>query len=304
MKTILARRPAMRTLFEIVLVGEDEPRLRSLAEDAFDAIERVERLLSRFDPAAEVYRLNRSAGAWVLVDPELLEVLKLVTTLRTATDGWFEPFRMEAGRERFEAPLLFDASRRAVRFATDEVVLDLGAFGKGYALDVVEKMLDRADLERWLLSGGGSSVAARGLRDDGTPWCVRLEDPFDAATRRHVAEFPLENLSLSTSSSVRPGASAEEVSDLIDPLTGFPSEERASCCVLHASAAAAEAWSTALLAAGRARATALLDRACESADDTEYGEAPARVYWIDRPDGVTRLELLSGEGHALADRSA
>lgn len=307
MKTIFARRPAMRTLFEIVLVGDDASRLRSLAEDALDEIERVERLLSRFDPAAEVFRLNRDGYRnWVRVDRELFDVLESVVAFRSMTDGWFEPFGAAGRRSSSSAPLEFDEPRGAIRFTARGLSVDLGAFGKGYALDSAGRMLTDGGAENWLISGGGSSVAARGFRESGAAWTVGLEDPFaDAgALQRHVVEFPLENLSLSTSSSVRPDSSAEGVSDLFDPRTGVPIVERASCSVLHESAAAAEVWSTAALAAGRNRAEALLHRVRESNEDSERRSSPTRVYWIAPCDGASRIELLSGEGHALADRSA
>jgi FAD:protein FMN transferase len=306
MTTIYARRPAMRTLFEIVLGGEDASRLRSLAEDALDEVERVERLLSRFDPSAELYRLNQSRGERMRVDPELFDVLQAIVEFRRLTEGWFEPFLVAGRRGGPEAPLLFDADRCTVQFAKADLSIDLGGFAKGYALDLVRQMLDRAGSENWLLSGGGSSVAGSGCREEGRPWIVRLEDPFagsDASTR-HVVEFPLEDLSLSTSSVLGAGASAETASDLVDPKQGLPLAEAASCSVLHESAAAAEAWSTALLAAGRARAVALLDRAQESENVLGRTSLPSRVYWIDQRDGAPQVELLSGEGHALADRSA
>lgn len=306
MTTIYARRPAMRTLFEIVLVSDDASCLRSLAEDALDEVERVERLLSRFDPAAELYRLNRSRGDWMCVDPELFDVLESVVAFRSLTDGWFEPFLVPGRRGGPETPLLFDAKRGAVQFAGADLSIDLGGFGKGYALDVVREKMDRAGVEHWLLSGGGSSVAASGCREYGGRWTVGLEEPIaaEAAPRKHVVEFPLENVSLSTSSVLGAGASAETVSDLFDPTSGDPLRELASCSVLHESAASAEAWSTALLAAGRERAEALLDRARESKDAAMPFSPPDRVYWIGQRGGAPQVEILSGEGHALADRPA
>lgn len=306
MTTIFARRPAMRTLFEIVLVGDDATRLRSLAENAFDEIERVERLLSRFDPAAEVYRLNRSNGEWVRVDRELFDVLKSVVAFRSTTDGWFDPFGAAGRRSSSGAPLEFDEARGAVRFAEKGLSVDLGAFGKGYALDSVGRMLTDGGVENWLISGGGSSVAANGCREDGAPWIVGFEDPFGdpEAPPRHLAEFPLEGFSISTSSSVRPGAPIDSPSDLFDPHSGAPIGQRASCSVLHRSAAAAEVWSTALLAAGRDRAEAPLYRTHDSGGGAIRNSPPRRVYWIAPTGGASRIELLSGEGHALADRSA
>ncbi|HEV7282985.1 MAG TPA: FAD:protein FMN transferase [Pirellulaceae bacterium] len=313
MTTIYARRPAMRTLFEIVLVGDDAARLRSLAGEALDEVERVERLLSRFDPSAEVYRVNRDGTrGWVRVDPELFAVLQDAARSRAATDGWFEPFpssREESHRtdplEDRACPLSFSSGHCSVRFASPETSIDLGAFGKGYALDRLRDLLLREGARDWLLSGGGSSVAASGCREDGGPWTVGVEDPFVLSTEspQHLAELPLSSGAVSTSMTLAPGAPAGSNSDIFNPRTGEPVAEAASCVVVHESAADAEVWSTALLAAGRRRAVELLDRA-RSAGEERTLSLPMEVYWIARRDGASEVEILSGEGHALADRSA
>ncbi len=59
--TIHRQGPAMATLFEVILAGEDAEHLEAVACACFDEIERVERLLSRFDPAGEIARINRNA---------------------------------------------------------------------------------------------------------------------------------------------------------------------------------------------------------------------------------------------------
>lgn len=314
-RTILARRPAMRTLFEVVLVGPDAERLRRVADEALDEVARVERLLSRFDPAAEVYRLNRDgASDWVRVEPELFEALIDVARYRRATDGWFEPFpssRRSSDPVNVGAgeglPLSFSPGRCAVRFAWPETSIDLGAFGKGYALDRIREALLREGAEDWLLSGGGSSVAASGRRAEDGPWLVGIEDPFAPPneTPDHLAEFPLVCGAVSTSTTLAPGSARETRSDVLDPRTGEAISERASCTVFHASAAQAEVWSTALLAAGRERACELLERSpAIELDETTGLSAPSSVYWVSERGGSSCIECLLGEGHALADRSA
>ena len=85
-------RPAMATLFEVVLIGDDEEHLAAVAEAALDEITRVERLLSRHDPRSEVARLNREAASGeVLVDRELFELLQLCEVYHVMTGGYFDP---------------------------------------------------------------------------------------------------------------------------------------------------------------------------------------------------------------------
>lgn len=61
-RTAYFRRPAMGTFFEAFLAGEDEEHLEAVAAALLDEVSRLERLLSRFDPAAEVARVNREAA--------------------------------------------------------------------------------------------------------------------------------------------------------------------------------------------------------------------------------------------------
>src|SRR5438132_927598 len=75
--TAYGRRVAMGTYFEVFLAGDDEEHLRAVADAVLDEVVRAERLLSRFDPASEVSRINRLAGQQpVLVDVEVLDVLR------------------------------------------------------------------------------------------------------------------------------------------------------------------------------------------------------------------------------------
>src|SRR4051812_20130865 len=88
---ILCRRPAMNTWFEIILLGDDSENLQAAGEAALDEIQRVEKLLSRFDPSSEISRINREAAQKpVLVDFELAEILETCRIAWQQTNGFFD----------------------------------------------------------------------------------------------------------------------------------------------------------------------------------------------------------------------
>src|SRR5688500_16810135 len=88
---ILCRRPAMNTWFEVLLLGDDPENLQAAGEAALDESERVEKLLSRFDPASEVSRINReAANSPVLLDLELAEILETCRKAWMETHGYFD----------------------------------------------------------------------------------------------------------------------------------------------------------------------------------------------------------------------
>ena len=140
----------MATRFEVWLVGDDREHLAAVGEAVLDEIERVESLLSCFDPASEIYRVNQSASTTpVLVDYELYAVLQDCVDRFACTDGFFSVARVARvvndassitrGQSAPRLPLteaveLVD-EQRMVRFTDENVVIDLGGYGKGYALD-------------------------------------------------------------------------------------------------------------------------------------------------------------------------
>ena len=54
-------------------------------------VDACERVLSRFDPASDLSRLNEAAGEWVTVDERLVEALAAALRAREVTGGRFDP---------------------------------------------------------------------------------------------------------------------------------------------------------------------------------------------------------------------
>lgn len=286
MNTVLLARRAMNTRFELVLQGEREPALRAAGEEALDEIERLEAQLSLFRPSSEIARLNRDATTGpVRVSPPLFRLLEHVRDLWQLSDGAFDPtigplmrlwgFRGGAVREPSPAEL---AQARAgvgldkvelnpadftVRFTHPGVQLDLGACGKGIALDRAVDILREAGVTRALIHGGTSSVFGLGLQADGRPWKVTLpataalDQPTargEATEERLLAEFELADTALGVSAARGRVAAAAGQSwgHVLDPRTGEPVRRTTLAAVVLPSAFEADAWSTALLVLGEA----------------------------------------------------
>lgn len=296
MTTLHLQRPAMATWFEIWLAGDDPEHLAAVGEAALDEIERVERLLSRFDPAAEVARVNRTAAAGpVRVDTELFAILEDCRRWTEATAGYFDiTATTTLSPGDFRKAVQLDAARRRVQFLDARVRLDLGGYGKGYALDAAGRILEQFGVTSALLHGGTSSVLARGVREDGAAWPVGVRDPYSSQDCE-LTQLRLCDCGLSSSAVL--GASGE-TSDVIDPTCGRPLEQQAGCVVVAPTAVEAEVLSTALLAMGRDKAQAYL-----STQSANYPQV--QVAWLERteleaessPGGPprSRIEWLSGD---------
>lgn len=244
----------MGAAFELFLVGDDAEHLEAVGAAVEGEVRRLESALSVFDPAGEVYRVNRTAADRpVRVSVELWELLSLCEEFRARTGGTFDVTACsDVAALRVPDRLILDPDDRTVRFATAGVRIDFGGIAKGYALDLAGAMLRQFGIASGLLNGGTSSLLALG----NSPWPVDVRDPA-AHDRPPVGRVLLANQAFSCSAVRHPG---QAVSDVRDPATGAPLAGRAACVVLAASATTAEALSTALLGMGRERAAAYLER--------------------------------------------
>ena len=91
MVTVRAARMAMATRFEVVLNGEKESWLQSVAEEVLDEIEKMEAKLSLYNPASQIARANHQAAVSpVKVDPLVFGLLQRCKTLSEKTNGAFD----------------------------------------------------------------------------------------------------------------------------------------------------------------------------------------------------------------------
>lgn len=222
--------PAMATRFEAILVGDDAEQLDAVAALVFEEIDRVEHLLSRFDRASEVFRVNAEAAQrTVRISVELADVIEDCHAWWGRTDGFFDITAASSAETVGPAwhGVEFDREQRTLRFSQPGLRLDFGGYGKGYALDRVERLLAQYNVANAFVHGGTSSVLARGVDADGKIWQVDLPDGSAIA---------LDNESLSTSE------------------FELGNGRRIACSVVARSGAAAEALSTALVRMERSQA--------------------------------------------------
>ncbi|MGD1009186.1 MAG: FAD:protein FMN transferase [Candidatus Aminicenantales bacterium] len=88
----------MTTIFEIFIAGKDKGYARQAARAAFDEIDRIERLFSRFDPSSEISRVSRlRPGERMMVGVETVECLATAARVQAGQH------RLLAGQSRFLA---------------------------------------------------------------------------------------------------------------------------------------------------------------------------------------------------------
>jgi thiamine biosynthesis lipoprotein len=250
-----------------------------------------ERRFTRFSEQSELSALNRSAGSWFDVSPEMYEVLRLALRYHLETEGLFDPsvlawleqagydrsieivqarnnpekpaFPLEKdGRPDFRS-LELAAGRLAVRLPPG-MRIDLGGIAKGWIAEQAAHLLNRTTAI-CAVNAGGDQYAC-GLPYDEPGWQVGLEDPFDP--KHDLAVLSVGPGAVATSSIVkrRWKQGKSENHHLIDPRTGKPAQTQwASVTVITDTTAKAEVLAKALLIAGQNGSERLMARHPKSA---------------------------------------
>ena len=235
---------AMGTRFEMWLCGADPTHLQSVAFLAWEEVDRLELLLSRYDPRAEIARINREAAERpTRVEVELFNLLQDCQEWAQRTNGYFDITYESPGDL---PPYTLDPAQRTVYFAQQGVLLDLGGYGKGYALDRVVNVLRSYGITSACVHGGRSSVVAIGIQENGHHWTVAI--PHHDNRNKAMHSLPLLNQGFSYSATV---SNERHEPDIINPHQHTPCSIPEACWVLASSALEAEVWTTALLAMGR-----------------------------------------------------
>jgi len=141
------------------------------------------------------------------------------------------------------------AAHRARKSAP--MTLDLSAIAKGYGVDVLTRVMADHGVTA-CLCGLDGELAARGLRPDGQPWAVALEQP-DPTRRTGRSMIELTDRAIATSGSYRHFVTLGNlrVSHTMNPRTGGPAvNPLVSVSVLHDTCLQADAWATVLMVLG------------------------------------------------------
>lgn len=176
-----------------------------------------------------------------------------------------------------------------VTINTGDRSLDLGAVGKGFALDIVEQILKKESVAGATISVGGS-ILVYGSKPDGSSFHVGIRDPEGTADE-YIGYLELEpdsNLCISTSGDYEKYIEKDGVRyhHILDRATGYPAAtELASVTVVCANGLYSDALSTACYVLGYERSQAILEK------------YHAQAVFIDHAGNITVTEGLQEYFH-------
>jgi len=251
---------------------EDELDQSTVEAEVRQVLERIEGRMSHYRSDSELSRFNRArtveprpmSGETLKVVAEALTVSRVSggafdVTVGPLVDAWgFGPpgrapaapdaADLAALRARVGSDLLeVDLVASTLRKRRPDIVLDLSAIAKGYAVDAVAARLAERGLGDYLVEIGGE-LRTGGRNELGKPWRVAIERPAQGGVplQRIVS---LSGAALATSGDYRNfyDLDGARVSHTVDPRTGRPVTHRLlSVSVIADRCSLADARSTAL----------------------------------------------------------
>ena len=129
----------------------------------------------------------------------------------------------EAAKHTNIDDVIIDEKNSTVWLADPEMKLDVGAFAKGYAVEMVAKYLESIGKYNYVVNVGGN-IRTTGTKANGEEWKTGIENPYDTSTY-------IEYVALNTDAIVTSGSyqryyvvDGKTYHHIIDPLTLMPAD--------------------------------------------------------------------------------
>jgi thiamine biosynthesis lipoprotein len=273
----------MGTYMMATVYAPDEEKGRQAIAAAFARVEEIEAATSHYRETSDISKLNAAAGGPPMpVSKDLWACLRRSAEVSAETDGAFDvtigPLmalwkrtwrkgKAPSDAETAAAKALVDW--RAVRPDPDKplaqllkkgMLLDLGAIGKGYAVDQAVAVLRQRRIPAALVDMGGN-VAAYGAPPERQAWLIGIRDPSRPGK---ILPKPIRllNQGVATSGDYEQFGvvAGRRYSHILDPRTGKPLEGMTSVTVVAPDATTADGYSTALSVLGPEKALTFAEK--------------------------------------------
>ncbi len=270
----------MNTIFEITLYSAKSPdQVKSIADQAFEEIRRIEKKYSSWTPGTHIYQLNQQKK--LLLDEEDSFILKECLEMADLSEGSFDVtvlplmgvwgfrdknYHVPSQAEIDQALLKVNVRKNLIvenNQATllHDAMIDLGGILKGYAVDKAVQLIRKKGISAGIVNAGGNllafgaktgqtywTIGIRHPRREGDLWAVYQIDPDTAmATSGDYERFFILD--------------GKRYAHIMDPVLGRPvANDVISVSVVHPSAMYTDGLSTTLFVMGIKRGLAFAEK--------------------------------------------
>jgi len=309
----IRRQDHMATYVAVSVAAPESPKVLEAIGAAFAEIDRLEALLSEWEPKSEISRVNNNAGIKAIpVGKELYSVIESAMGVSEASHGAFDiTFQALHGLWDFHSlsPKIPDpaavkarvklvdyrqvhlnATDHSVMLANEGMKMGLGGIAKGYAVDAASRILQERGFHNHLVVAGGDLYASG--RKKSRLWKIGVRSPKHPGM---YATLEVQDEGVATSGNyerffIKDGVRYHHI---LDPKTGMPARGLASVTVDAKNAMLADAYATAIFVLGKKQGLELArsDSSVETLvfDDQSYAatatkQLDARLEVLPEPD--------------------
>jgi len=271
---------AMDTVMTLTFYGEgSEDKLSLVQSQLVETIYDLQAALDVTDEGSDIYALNHADGASTQVSQSTMDLLRSSLHLCQLTDGALDitaypavsawgftsgEYRVPDSGELEQLVPTIDYTKLSLDQAQSVTLpagmaLDTGAVAKGYAGDWLKETLTSNGISSALLDLGQSSIQTVGVKPDGSPWRIGIQDPSGDS---YLGVLELTDQAMGTSGSYQRFFEEDGVRycHIIDPDTAAPAQSGlASVTVVSDSCMVCDGLSTALFVMGRETAALYWD---------------------------------------------
>ncbi|HWB61850.1 MAG TPA: DUF2271 domain-containing protein [Chthoniobacteraceae bacterium] len=264
------RNDILGTSFDLQVAASDEKQADAVEATALDEIERLRKILSTYDPASDISRVNATNDP-VACPPELIQVLgyydwwnakskgaynghlgELIATWKAAEKAGALPdaATLQPIVQRLAQPgWKIDPAAHTVARLTSQP-LNIDSLGKGYIISqaVVAVKAKLPAIPGFLLNIGGDLFAS-GHPSPGAAWLISVANPARSEDNAPpLTQLRLVDRAVSTSAAYERGYNigGKHYSHIFDPRTGWPAEGSASATVIAPFSSSSNALATTL----------------------------------------------------------
>lgn len=237
-------------LFDIYYEYSDTPNLKTVNDNAGKNAVKVDgKIIDLLEYAKEMYTLTGGE-----MNIAMGSVLSLWHESREAAqkspDGASTPTKSaldEAKKHTLIENIVINREESTVYISDEKTRIDVGALGKGYATEMIGKMLKEKGISSYVLNIGGN-IKTIGEKENGEGWLTGITNPDKTSSESFACRVEIKNISCVTSGDYERYFTVgdKKYHHIIDKDTLYPAEYFSSVTVITSDSALADALSTAL----------------------------------------------------------
>lgn len=262
----------MGSRFDISVVAENEDTGYYYIDLAVEEIDRIEKLISSWDPNSQTSSVNNNTGKNpIKVDVELFNLIERSMAISKLTNGAFDISYASMDRIwKFDGTMTVMPSADEIKNSVNKVGFEniilnrkdttvflkksgmkigFGGIAKGYAADKAKKILQNKGVIAGIINASGD-MNTWGVQPDGAEWQVGITNPLNK--NKVFALIPISNSAVVTSGNYEKYVefNGKRYSHIINPKTGYPSSGLVSVSVFAPKAELADALATSVYVMG------------------------------------------------------